>query len=92
MKAIIISLIVIISLLSYKLVLGSDSVIAAWKLRNILIEQDKDLNKLKLRNQLLLNKLERLKKYSVAIEEQARYELGMVKHGEKYYQVVDPIE
>lgn len=92
MKAIIISLIVIISLLSYKLVLGSDSVIAVWKLRNILIEQDKDLNKLKLRNQLLLNKLERLKKYSVAIEEQARYELGMVKHGEKYYQVVDPIE
>ncbi len=92
MKAIIISLIVIISLLSYRLLLGSDSVIAVWKLKNSLIEQDKDLNKLKLRNQLLLNKLERLKKYSVAIEEQARYELGMVKRGEKYYQVVDPIE
>ncbi len=92
MKAIIISLIVIISLLSYRLLLGSDSVIAVWTLKNSLIEQDKDLNKLKLRNQLLLNKLERLKKYSVAIEEQARYELGMVKRGEKYYQVVDPIE
>ena len=92
MKAIIISLIVIISLLSYRLLLGSDSVIAVRKLKNSLIEQDKDLNKLKLRNQLLLNKLERLKKYSVAIEEQARYELGMVKRGEKYYQVVDPIE
>ena len=92
MKAIIISLIAIISLLSYRLLLGSDSVIAVWKLKNSLIEQDKDLNKLKLRNQLLLNKLERVKKYSVAIEEQARYELGMVKRGEKYYQVVDPIE
>ena len=79
-------------MLSYRLLLGSDSVIAVWKLKNSLIEQDKDLNKLKLRNQLLLNKLERLKKYSVAIEEQARYELGMVKRGEKYYQVVDPIE
>lgn len=44
------------------------------------------------RNNNLRHHIEILKKYPVAIEEEARYALGMIKPGEDYFQVIEPVD
>lgn len=51
-----------------------------------LIENDK----LKKRNELLLQQIQHLKKNDDAVEAHARHELGMIKKGETFYRVVKP--
>lgn len=92
MKAFTTTLIVISIILQSKLWFGSDSILKVRSLKNTLTAQQEELDKLTQRNEELLAKIDNIKKYPAAIEEQARYELGMVKSGEKYYQVVEPIE
>jgi cell division protein FtsB len=91
-RGIIIGLVLIFGLLEYRFWLSGDSWLHVIKLRREIAKQDKELTNLRMRNQQLIAKINELKSYPRAIEEQARYELGMVKQGEKYYQVVDPIE
>ncbi len=80
------------AVLEYRFWFGPDSVIKVARLKNTLTAQQQELDKLQQRNQQLMTKIAILKASPVVIEEQARYELGMVKQGEKYYQVVEPIE
>ncbi len=86
------SLILILVLLQCRFWIGSDSYLKVRKLKNTLAIQQEELIALEGRNQQLNAKIENLKQYPNAIEEQARYELGMVKQGEQYYQVVEPID
>jgi cell division protein FtsB len=92
MKAIIAVLIVITVLLQYRLWFGDYSIVKVYKLRQTIAVQRQELEALQQRNKELLARIENIKSYPTAIEEQARYELGMVKDGEKYYQVLEPIE
>ena len=92
MKALLVSLILILSLLQYRFWFGSDSILKVLALKKELSAQEREVQGLQQRNEQLLAKIVELKKYPAAIEEQARYVLGMVKQGEKYYQVVEPIE
>jgi cell division protein FtsB len=86
------ALVIILVLLEFRFLFGADSLIKVYKLKQTILAQEQQLTDLKLRNEQLSNKIEILKKYPLAIEEQARYELGMVRQGEKYFQVVEPIE
>jgi len=85
-------LLVIFATLAYRFWFGPDSPVQVAKLRRTLQRQDLELATLKQRNQLIIDQINNLKASPLAIEEQARYELGMVKRGEKYYQVVEPID
>lgn len=85
-------LFVILSSLAYKFWIGPDSLVQVVKLRRTLQRQDGELATLKQRNQIIIDQINNLKASPMAIEEQARYELGMVKRGEKYYQVIEPID
>lgn len=78
--------------MAYKFLFGQDSLVQVAKLRHTLQRQELELATLRQRNKLIIDQIKNLKASPTAIEEQARYELGMVKHGEKYYQVVEPID
>lgn len=79
-------------MLAYRFWLGTDSLVQVAKLKHTMRQQDLELATLKQRNKLIIDQINNLKAFPMAIEEQARYELGMVKRGEKYYQVVEPID
>jgi len=84
--------IIILCLLEYRFWCANDSVLQVMKLQQTVRKQHAENLALQTRNAVVGKKIANLKQSPAAIEEQARYELGMVKRGEKYYQVVEPIE
>lgn len=86
MKTIILILVLALIGLQYKLWFG-DSSIPQWvKLHNKLKRQEELNEKLVLRNKAIEVDIADLKSGNQSLEEQARYELGMIKKGEEYYQ------
>lgn len=85
-------LLVIFCLLEARFWFGNDSVLQVMKLKKALHAQQEENSRLQVRNDEISKKIANLKLSPLAIEEQARYELGLVKRGEKYYQIVEPIE
>ena len=83
-------LLAILVLLQYPLWFGSGGVIAVWRLNQEISAQKEENASLKDRNQALEADVNDLKQGLEAIEERARSELGMVKKGETFYQVIDP--
>lgn len=77
-------------LLQYPLWFGSGGVFAVWQLNRELAAQEAENAKLRERNNALDQEVKDLKQGSAAIEERARTELGMVKKGEAFYQVIGP--
>ena len=75
--------------LQYDLWIGEGSLATVWHLQQGIDEQKKENNKISQRNESLLAEVKDLKKGDSAIEERARNELGMIKKGETYIQVVD---
>lgn len=55
-----------------------------------IVIQQAESSRLKQRNQALQAEIEDLRNGLGAIEERARSELGMVKEGEIFYQVIEP--
>jgi len=90
MKVLAAVLVVILVLLQYRLWLGDGGMREVHRLRaEIEVQRDENL-KLKERNRTLSAEVQDLKKGTVAIEERARTDLGMVGRGETFYQVVEP--
>lgn len=85
-------LLVMFCLLEARFWFGSDSVLQVMKLKKALVAQQEENARLQARNDEISKQIASLKLSPTAIEEQARYELGLVKRGEKYYQIVEPIE
>lgn len=75
--------------LQYELWLGDGSLATVWQLQKGINEQKAENKKIAHRNESLLAEVNDLKKGDKAIEERARSELGMIKKGETYIQVVD---
>ena len=61
-----------------------------WRLQQRIEEQKAENAKLKARNDTLSAEVEDLKHGEEAIEERARSELGLIRPGETFYQVVEP--
>lgn len=87
-RMLIAGLIVLLLLLQYHLWFGNGSIPQVVKLKNQLHTQLEQNKKLQQRNQLLIAEVKDLQAGHQAIEERARNELGMVKKGETFYQVV----
>lgn len=89
MRAVIIILILALISLQYKLWLGDGNVLHWYQLEDKIAIQKKENDKLLARNKALEADILELKSGEQALEEQARYELGMVKSSETYYQFTE---
>lgn len=75
--------------LQYKLWFGEGNLLQQARLDKQLAHQEDVNNKLAARNLAVEADITELKSGDQALEEQARYDLGMVKQDETYYQFVD---
>jgi cell division protein FtsB len=89
MRQIFIILIIALVILQHKLWLGDGSIVQWVNVEQKLKKQESHNKELALRNKSLENDIKALKNGNQAIEEQARYELGMVKENETYYQFAE---
>jgi len=76
--------------LQYPLWVGKGSWLRVWELDRSLTAQKDQNARLKARNDALDAEVKDLKQGLEAVEERARYELGMIKKDEVFYQVVTP--
>jgi cell division protein FtsB len=83
-------LLILLLALDVKLWTGDWSMREVWRLRERVAEQKLENQKLKQRNEALSAEVQDLKNGNEAVEERARSELGLVKPGETFYQVVEP--
>lgn len=88
-KLLVAVLIVLLLWLQYKLWFGDGSMMEAWQLERALEEQRRENAELRERNQALRAEVDDLKRGLEAIEERARSEMGMIKEGETFYQVIE---
>ena len=75
--------------LQYRLWVGEGSLAEVYNLRNEIARQQQELDALKQRNEVLEAEVRDLKTGMEAMEERARTELGMIREGEVYYQVLE---
>jgi len=90
MKYLAAGLLVLLVLLQYRLWLGEGGMREVTSLRAEIDTQREENQQLKERNRTLAAEVQDLKKGTIAIEERARTDLGMVGTGETFYQVVSP--
>ena len=74
--------------LQYPLWFGKGSWTRAWEMERQLDQQKEGTAKLKARNDALEAEVRDLKQGTEAIEEHARFELGMIRKDEVFFQVV----
>ena len=83
-------LLALLALIQYPLWLGKGSWLRVWELERQLVHQNKANERLVERNRALEGEVRDLKQGTGAIEERARYELGMMRPDEVFVQVSDP--
>jgi len=88
MKALAICLAAFVLLVQYPLWLGKGGWFRVWGLEGQLKEQKQTNARLQQRNSALDAEVRDLKQGFDALEERARYELGMIKQDEVFFQVV----
>lgn len=91
MKALILFLTVLLLLLQVRLWAGDGSLAEVWELRQAVAAQNAGNLEMRARNRALEAEVKDLKKGKAAIEERARSELGMIREGETFYQIITPV-
>jgi cell division protein FtsB len=76
--------------LQYRLWFGEANLREVWRLEQMIEEQQVENAQLVERNKRLEAEVRNLKKGLAALEERARSEMGMVKEGETFFQLVEP--
>ena len=89
MKALGILLGALILLIQYPLWLGKGGWLRAWEVDRQLAMQRAKNARLETRNASLAAEVRDLKQGTEAVEERARYELGMMRGDEIFFQIVD---
>ena len=89
-QAILALLVLLFLTLQYTLWLGDFSHLRLMKLESAVALQQKANNKLEQRNLRLRAEVIDLKQGTAALEERARMQLGMIKEGEVFFQVIEP--
>jgi cell division protein FtsB len=89
MKKLVILLVLVLVYLQYKLFFGEGSLQDVWELHQEVEFQRQENIELRERNAALEAEVQDLQQGLDAIEEHAREDLGMVKEGETFYQVVE---
>jgi cell division protein FtsB len=90
MKYLAAALFALLLLLQYRWLLGEGSVRDVSRLREQIAAQRQQNEALRERNRTLAAEVQDLKKGTVAIEERARTDLGMIGRSETFYQIVEP--
>ena len=90
MRFIIAILVALLVFLQYRLWVGEGSLAEVNNLKDEIAALQQELIGLRKRNHALQAEVEDLRSGQAAIEERARSELGMIKEGETFYQVVTP--
>ncbi len=90
MKIIALVLLVLLIWLQYKIWLQDGGIPEVLQLQQEVEDVTVEVKKLQERNASLDAEVKDLKKGLDAIEERARSEMGMIKEGEVYYQVIEP--
>jgi cell division protein FtsB len=85
-------LVVLLGVIQYPLWLGKGGWLRVWDLDRQLSVQNRTNEKLVSRNSALEGEVHDLKQATIAIEERARYELGMMRSDEIFVQVSEPIQ
>jgi cell division protein FtsB len=83
-------LVIVLIALQVRLWTGQGGLRDVWRLQQRVAQQKAENAQLKKRNETLSAEVEDLKHGDEAIEERARSELGLLKPGETFYQVVEP--
>jgi cell division protein FtsB len=81
-------LVVLLIILQYRLWLQPGGMLDMLRMRKQLTIELQQNELLKKRNQALMQQVQGLKNNNEAVEARARHELGMIKKGETFYQVV----
>lgn len=92
MRLFIVFLVVLLVALQYRLWVGAGSRADLYGLQNEIAAQKVELERLRVRNQELQAEVEDLRTGEAALEERARRELGMIKAGEAFIQVIERSE
>jgi cell division protein FtsB len=90
MRLILLSLAALLLLIQYPLWLGKGGWLRVWDLGQQVDAARKKNTELKARNAKLNSEVLDLKDGTGAVEERARYELGMIKENEIFIQILDP--
>ncbi len=90
MKIIRYTLLGLLVALQYPLWFGTGGILALWQLQREIAAHKTEIAQLRARNRALEAEVLDLKQGMEAIEERARNELGMVKKGETFYQIIEP--
>lgn len=90
-RILILLLLAVVILLQAKLWIGSGGRREVRSLEVTVARQAEENSRLEQRNAALAAEVEDLKRGQAAVEERARAELGMIKPGEVFYRVVDPV-
>ena len=90
MRLILICLTALLILIQYPLWLGKGGWLRVWELSRQLDSALAKEQELKARNDKLASEVQDLKEGTGAVEERARYELGLIKENEIFVQVLEP--
>ena len=90
MKIIAVVLLALLIWLQYKIWLQDGGIPEVIQLQQDVEQVKSEVEQLQERNSSLNAEVKDLKKGLDAIEERARSEMGMIKEGEVYYQVIEP--
>lgn len=90
MRVVIALLVALLLFLQYRLWVGEGSLAEVNNLKSEIRDLQQELVGLRERNSALEAEVEDLRSGQTAIEERARSELGMIKQGETFYQVIAP--
>lgn len=83
-------LLVMLAGLQYRLWLGEANLRQVWHLEQQILEQQQVNQQLTERNKRLEAEVQDLKQGLAALEERARSEMGMIREGETFFQLIEP--
>ncbi len=89
MRILIVVLLLLLLLLQYRLWVGEGSLAEVYSLQQDIATQQAELEQLRQRNAALQAEVSNLKQGLDAIDERARSELGMIRDGEIFYQIIE---
>lgn len=92
LRLIVALLLALLAMLQYRLWVGPGSMAEVKQLNDKIAQQEELLKSMRLRNDQLKAEIQDLKDGLSAVEARARSDLGMIKQGETFYQVLPPAE
>lgn len=90
MRLILIVLAGLLILIQFPLWLGKGGWLKVWDLDQQVTSAQKKTDELKARNAKLASEVQDLRDGTEAVEERARYELGMIRENEIFVQILEP--